>query len=155
MAIGSGSLAPPIFAAYAFAVGRTRPTLRDLFAMLCIAIALVFAGASAASIVDGVQHAAKAPHSHQVSLTTLADDHHHAPADHSHQQDADDETRDLQTGPGHHHSEPPAVALTDFDAPSHATMTSTEVVPALNASTVDGLSPGGLERPPRSASIDV
>jgi hypothetical protein len=136
-------------------VGRTAPELRDLFAMLCIAIALVFAGASAASVVDGAQHAAKAPHSHHVSLTAVADDHHHEPASHSHQPDADDETGDLQTGPGHHHSEPPAFALAALDSLIQVTMTSSEAVSAPNPSTVDGLSPGGLERPPRSPSIAV
>lgn len=122
--------------------------------MLCIGIALLFAGASAASVVDGVQHAAKAPHEHHFSLTSVSDDHHDHGQD-SHHQQGDDDAGDHQTGPGHHHSGPPAVALTGLEAPTYLAPVAMQVASANSASKVEGLQPGGLDRPPRSPAMDA
>lgn len=137
------------------AVARSRSILRDLCATFCVAIALLYAGATAGSVVDGAQHAAKAPHEHHVSLTAMGDDHHHGHGQDGHHQQGDDDADDIQTGPGHHHSEPPAVALTSLDAPIHVTPALVLTRSAPSASKVEGLQPGGLERPPRTTVIDV
>lgn len=138
-------------------VRRTRSALRDLFAMFCIAVALLFAGASAASVIDGAQHAAKAPHEHHFSLTAMADDHHDSADDHGdHHADhePDDQSGDLQTGPGHHHhSEPPAGPPTLIATRLPVALGDALVRAERAAAAVEGVIPGGLRRPPRSLAI--
>jgi hypothetical protein len=137
-------------------VGRSRPALRDFLTMLCVGIALVFAGASAASVVDGVQHVAKTPHEHRLSLTATGDTHHQEQDDDGHHPQDDAAAGDLHTGPGHHHhSEPPAAPLAALDAAIYLTTAAMHVRTDAAGSKVQGVRPGGLERPPRSASIDA
>lgn len=55
--------------------------LRRFCALLCVALALVFTGAGAASVINGVQHMTGAPHSHEhvlFSNISLDDRDHHS-----------------------------------------------------------------------------
>lgn len=128
--------------------------MRAWLATLCVALSLVFAGASAASVVDQAQHAVASPHDHaaQFSLTLADHDHHADVQDDSDRSDAPDSP---QTGPGHHHADAPvgapglmadAVVVTSIGQASLA---------SLCAAGANGIRPGGLERPPKPVATRV
>lgn len=126
--------------------------------MLCIALSALFTGASAASVVDRVQHAAQLPHEHAAPITfTVVDDAHHA--DH----DADDQNGGglsdapdgPQTGPGHHHADAP-VGAPGVTAEAFVLVSIQEASRAsLRPAGAKGIRPGGLERPPKPIAIRV
>lgn len=114
--------------------------------MLCVALAVVFAGASAASVLDGAQHAAKAPHEHGPHLTLSQPEPDHG-ADHHH--DDDRSPADQHTGPGHHHADAPTGALS---LPTETPLVLARAEIALSPLATEGsggVRPGGLERPPK------
>lgn len=133
------------------------PPVRAWLATLCVALSVVFAGSSAASVVDRVQHAAQAPHEHTVQLTlTAADDDHHA----DHQDDGDRDAseqapNDHQTGPGHHHADGPTGSLGGADEPFAAVSIGLVSLPNPDATGARGIRPGGLERPPKVVATRV
>lgn len=113
---------------------------------LCVGLVLVFATASAASVVDRFKHGNDLPHDHAVQHTDANDQaHEHSP-------DSDDGAPDEdehQPGLGHHHSDAPAGALVRAAAPMEA-VSETGLAPDLESTRrVKGVRPGGLERPPR------
>lgn len=137
------------------AVGRDlKPRLRTLLAMLCVALSFVFAGASAASVVDGVQHAARGAHHHGLHLSfSMADDDRHDDGDHHHD-DGDHQDQggsgDHQTGAGHHHADAPVTAPT-VGIETGAIIVRAEPVRVIaNPSRAKGVRPGGLDRPPKT-----
>lgn len=117
--------------------------------MFCIGLAMVFAGASAASVVDRVQHSAAVDHTHGAHLgLTTADDHH----DHGSGGDPahdNGDRGDVQTGPGHHHSDAPTGVLTAAPSSSPAVKVAEIAPPAVRVAGAKGVRPGGLDRPPR------
>lgn len=120
--------------------------LKGWLSALCLALMLVFATASAASVVDRFQHERELPHEHGLHLAGTHDhgDHHHGDSDDA--PDADDHG----PGAGHHHSDAPAGAL---DRPAQAAESMAEATLALrsaSAQRIKGVRPGGLERPPRT-----
>ena len=79
------------------------PSLKTVIAMFCIALALLYATASAASVVDRVQHQGQSAHHHQHgALSDLSFDDHHQDGDHG-QPAATDLAGDPDAGTGHHH----------------------------------------------------
>lgn len=132
--------------------------LKRMGAMLCIVLALAFAGASAASAVNGIQHrpGSSAHHEHMPFSDMLvdADDHHD---DHGNAGDRDGSpAADHQPGTGHHHHGDSGSGLPAF--------TSTEMpMPGLEAGQHDltrdpappGLSSYGPERPPKRRTTSV
>jgi hypothetical protein len=130
-------------------VGRVLTPLRAALATLCVALAVVFAGASSASVVDRVQHEAQIAHEHGAHLAFTSPD----PAGHDHDggrhHDSAPDNGDHHTGPGHHHADAPAVTV-DLFATSIAVATVAPLAlrPA-PAAAEKGVRPGGLERPPR------
>lgn len=135
-----------------------------MLAMLCVALAMVFAGASSASVVDDLQHETGVAHEHGAQLSLVSvDDHAAVDAGQAHEH-ADDEAAgqevgdvsDPAPGAGHHHH---------ADAPVGAPGGSVTVEAAHLASAVSGaepretnpkgVRPGGLERPPRPLAILV
>lgn len=124
-----------------------RSRLRAVLAMLCVAVAVVFAGASAASVVDRVQHDAHVVHDHTVHVgLTGVDYDHHDDSDHP----DDSAAPDQPPGLGHHHADAPAGALDD-GAQFSVAATGTLVTLRSPASiSLPGIRPGGFERPPRS-----
>lgn len=81
-----------------------------LCSMLCIALALVFAGSSLASALDRIQHAPGGTPAHEhmlfseIALEDAHDRAHHAP-------DQSDESSSDQLGGGHHHHGDSGVGL--------------------------------------------
>jgi hypothetical protein len=125
-------------------------SVKAAFAMLCIALSLVFASAAAAGVVDAVQHSGPAgPHQHlafsDVSFNVHHGDHH---ADGDGEQDSD------QTGGAahHHHGEGSsayvAAVETSWRLPRRVSAETASEPPGLAPSAP----PGGLERPPKRTS---
>lgn len=131
-----------------------------MLAMLCVALAMVFAAASATSVVDHAQHEMGVVHEHGVSLSFVSvDDCAIDAAAHVHADDEADgqgpgDASDATPGAGHHHH---------ADAPVGAPGGSVTVEAAHLASATSGaepgeanpkgVRPGGLERPPRPLAI--
>lgn len=118
--------------------------------MLCVALSVVFASASAASVIDVAQHSTKVTHGHGLHLGfTLAEDDHHA----QHHDDGvpqdDDDAAEHQPGAGHHHADGPVGAINTgaeiVTAPAVAELT----LQTEGAASAKGVRPGGLERPPK------
>jgi hypothetical protein len=119
--------------------------------MLCVALSVVFAGTSAASVVDHVQHSTKVTHEHGLHLGfTLADDDHHADqhddADHH---DEDGAAADHQPGAGHHHADGPVGAINAGAEIGAAPAVAELTLQTQGAARAKGVRPGGLERPPK------
>jgi hypothetical protein len=134
------------------AVGRDLKLLRAFPAMLCVALAMAFAGASAASVVDRVQHQTHVPHEHGLHLSLDVNGHadaHHAP---SHHHNGDRDAGDHHPSPGHHHSHAPTGALMLPPLASAVVAAAGIVVPAPPEASRNGVRPGGLERPPKGAA---
>jgi len=139
-------------------VGRTlTPRLRTLITALCVALSFVFASASAASVVDRVQHSTRMAHEHggQLAFSVAEADHH---ADHHVAGDQPDDNggpADHEPGAGHHHSDAPAGVLSAV-VPSGQAVVATQLTLRLDgAETARGIRPGGLERPPKAiANLD-
>lgn len=130
---------------------------RTIIAALCVALSFVFAGASAASVVDKVQHSARIAHEHagQLALSVVEADHHidhHVEGD---QPDDNDAPGDHPSGVSHHHSDAPTGILNDI-APSEATERSAQKTLSIDAAeAAKGVRPGGLKRPPKDiANLD-
>lgn len=138
------------------AVGqKLSPSLRGLLATFCVALSFLFAGVSAAAVVDGAQHAAQSTHEHGLYVG-LAADSDHDPVDHH--QEGDDEDRDAapsdgQPGPGHQHSDAPAGALSSFVDAGPAQHGAGLTLLSHGAPSAEGVRPGGLKRPPRGLAI--
>jgi len=121
-----------------------------------MALSVVFAGSSAARVVDRVQHAANAPHEHAVQLTLTADNDHHT----DHRDDggrggSEQAPNDHQTGPGHHHADGPTGALGGTGEPFTRVSISPVSLPNAGAASAKGIRPGGLERPPKAIATHV
>lgn len=132
-------------------MGRALTPLRALVATLCVALSLVFAGASAASVLDRVQHHSHLAHEHGVHLALTADsDHHDHHADHS-QEAPDDKAGagDHQPGATHHHHSDAPTGVIATATPEPVTLVVATKLPSLEATNHRGTRPGGLERPPR------
>mgnify|MGYP003387923849 CR=1 FL=1 len=126
-------------------------------AALCVALSFVFAGATAASVVDKVQHSARVAHDHagQLALTVAEADHHidhHVDGD---QPDDNGGPGDHQSGVGHHHSDAPIGLLNPAGLYGDADGTTQSTLALESAEAVNGVRPGGLKRPPKVlASLD-
>lgn len=119
-----------------------------MLATLCVVLAVVFAGASAASVVDRLEHARHFAHDHELNLAFTADLSDGAAQAGPGQPDGGGDP-EREPRAGHHHidaplgglngpySSTPVVRIAEITQPSAATV------------TLDGLRPGGLERPPR------
>lgn len=124
---------------------------------LCVALSFVFTGASAASVVDRVQHSTRVAHEHagQLVLSVAQADHHidhHAEGD---QSDGNGAPEDHQSGMSHHHSDAPTGLLNPI-APSGNADSATQLTLSLEgAESAKGVRPGGLKRPPKEfANLD-
>lgn len=132
-------------------MGRTLTPLRALVALLCVGLSLVFAGASAASVLDRYQHDSHVSHDHGVHLTLTADtDHHDHHADHDQEiPDGKADAGDHQPGATHHHhSDAPTGVIATVEAAPVTLAVVTDLSPP-EAINRGGIRPGGLERPPR------
>lgn len=109
---------------------------------LCVGLALVFATASAASVVDRFQHANALLHHH-------AADHDH-PHGHSHGGDETSDEDEHWPGLGQHHSDAPTGATVRAAAPVEAVGATVPALDLESTRRVKFVRPGGLERPLRS-----
>ena len=124
-------------------------------AALCVALSFVFAGASAASVVDEVQHFTRVAHDHagQLALTVAVADHHidhHVDGD---QPDDNGGPGDHQSGIGHHHTDAP-IGLLNATAPWNKVEGAAPSRLSVEcAEAAKGVRPGGLERPPKGSAL--
>jgi hypothetical protein len=128
---------------------------KRLTAMLCIALALIFAGFSVSSAIDGIQHAPGAPTEHEhliLSDLSMEQDHaddHHAPAS--------DEDSPADHLPGGHHHHGDSGSGTILPAPAGAMM----LVLANDPRDIEpehqapGLKVRGPERPPKTLTMNA
>lgn len=131
-----------------------RPFLKVAIATLCVALSLVFAGASAASVSSRLQHDLQLEHardSHD-GLLALAttDDHHDGGDERSVDPDRQDSGTDPGDNPGNHcHADGPAGFLAA--APANAPGMSARNLRLSGGSDAPlrGWPPKGPERPPR------
>lgn len=126
-----------------------------LFVMLCMALALVYAGASTSQVIDTIQHAPVqvTEHEHSVfsnALTAQAGDH----ADDNHADETDDEQAPDHLAGGHHHHGDTGPSLIAGAADELANVVLFE---SLHASIRDrqviGIAVPGPERPPRQMTL--
>jgi hypothetical protein len=130
------------------AVGQVPLSLRAMVAMLCLALTVLFAGSSAATVVDHAQHGAAVSHEHGVHLTSTVSAHDlQADSDHDHASGVD--SQDQQGGVGHCHVDPPSGGLNTSPAYCHVLDGAPVVRPLVTSAKVEDTRPGGLERPPR------
>lgn len=125
--------------------------MHALVAMLCVALSLVFAGASAASVLDRYQHNGHVAHEHGLRLALTADpDHHDHHADHGREiPDDKADAGDHQPGATHHHHSDAPTGVIATVAAAAVTLAVATDLPPLEATNRGGIRPGGLERPPR------
>ena len=131
-----------------------KSSLQSWLTRLCVALSIVFAGTSAASVVDRAQHAAYAPHEHAVGLASEDADppQHNDGADHA---DLDQAAKDHPFGPGHHHADGPTGFMSGVEAALVATSIEDALAPIPADAGVSGLWPRGLERPPKAIAVNV
>lgn len=123
--------------------------------MLCMALALVYAGASSSQMINTIQHASiqSAEHEHSVfSDAVTAQAGHHV--DDDHHDDGDEEQGPDQLAGGHHHHGDTGPSLLADRADELANVVLFE---SLHASTRDrqvtGIAVPGPERPPRLVTL--
>jgi hypothetical protein len=124
-----------------------------LVAALCVGLALVFAGSSAASVLDRLQHAADLPHEHGLHLTLNSGDG--GPADHDsqgHDHDERGDRSDNHPSPGHHHADAPAGALNSPGVATPRVEAAPVALAGVQAARPKGVRPGGLDRPPKTTA---
>lgn len=132
----------------------TRPCLRSLIAMLCVALSLAFAGTSAARVVNQFQHDLRIEHTHahHYALTMVAGSDHGDSLDAGREDDTARPDGDAESGDtpdGHHHADGPAgfhAASLDFAA---ELIFNSQDLGGQSNSSPDGWPPRGPERPPR------
>lgn len=125
-----------------------------LVATLAVALAAVFAGASALSVVDRVQHSHHAAHHHDFRLAAAEQVADPALADHQ-GSDLDPFDRDHQPSAGHQHVDAPLAELTALADAAPDIRLSTILLTPPEAAACRGLRPDGLERPPRDLATHV
>lgn len=126
-----------------------------LITMLCIALVLVFAGASLSSAVDRIQHApgASIEHQHMVfSEMTVELDHAN---DHLAPQPGDDDPADHLPGGDHHHGDAGSGMLVAALAASALFAISGDLHGLAPDNQTSGLHIHGPERPPKSLTLNA
>ena len=124
--------------------------------MLCIVLAVAFAGASAASVVDKVQHAAQVEHEHGFPIAFHAGAHGHAEAHGDHHPGGEPDRSEPDMGAGHHqHADAPLGALAAEASAAPAAPARSAQPARIEIAGPKGVRPGGLERPPRPLAILV
>lgn len=119
-----------------------------MVATLAVALAAVFAAASALSVVDRIQHAHHAAHHHDLRLAAIEQVADPALAEHQ-GADLDPFDRDHQPSAGHQHVDAPLAGLAAHPGASPSAHVSA-ILRALETAAYLGLAPDGLERPPRA-----
>ncbi len=126
--------------------------------MLCVVLALAFAGASATRIVDRIQHQPGGPADHThlpfSDIAYDADDHHDDHADMDEQ--GDGANPDHQPGPSHHHHGDSGSGLPALAAAETAkSALDTDRHGRRRDRAPPGHSTYGPERPPKHRTISV
>ena len=135
-------------------IAPPRNALSTVLAMFCVALSLVFATASAASVLDRLEHQRGEAHHHQrLSFSDLSfDDHHQAGehADHGMEQ-GEDGASQTENGPGHHHhgEGPSAAPASGALMAVHAPPAAGRLAGASDAARLTRALPGP-ERPPKA-----
>lgn len=130
--------------------------VKRLFALLCLALAVVYAGSSATQISNTIQHSAAQASEHEHSMLSDAlaiQAGHHAdddPAD-----AADNQTQHDVAGGHHHHGDtsPSLLATSANDLPGVMLLGNLRA-PAGDRH-VDGIAVPGPERPPMVLKLDA
>ena len=130
-------------------VGHFPARLRTVVAALAVALTAVFAGASALSVVDRIQHSHHAAHHHDLRLAAVEQIADPALADH-HGSDLDPFDRDHQPSAGHQHVDAPLAGLAAPGGPAPSIRVCAVSRVRFDTAACLGLPPDGLERPPRN-----
>ncbi|MBN2974289.1 hypothetical protein OVY48_05800 [Sphingobium sp. SA2] len=123
------------------------------WAMFCIALAVVFAGASLSTSIDKIQHAPGVSFEHDHSLfsdASIIQDHaddHHVP------QPGDNDPSDHLPGSHHHHGDGGSAVPVTASADSVQVALSSELLGLAPDNQTPGLRIPGPERPPKSLAI--
>jgi hypothetical protein len=128
-------------------------SVKAVFAVLCIAMSLVFASAAAASVVDAVQHSGPdRPHQH-VAFSDISFNVHHG----NHHADASGEQDRDQSGGAahHHHGEGPSGYVAAVEASDHVPQRAVAATAPEPPGLAPSAPPGGLERPPKRTHAPV
>ncbi|WP_157973106.1 hypothetical protein [Blastomonas sp. UPD001] len=130
-------------------VGIKISRLKRLFALLCLALALVYAGSSASQLANTIQHSGiqSSAHEHSVLSEVLPIEvGHHADNDLADASD-DQERRDIAGGHHHHGDTGPSLLATSAVELLGVMLLENLRAPAGNRH-VDGIAVAGPERPP-------
>lgn len=120
---------------------------KTVVTMFCIALALLYATASAASVLDRVQHQSQpAQHHEHGAFSDLTFDDHH--------QDSDAEANHDPGNGHHHHADGPQGILGDGQGRSVSTSSTERLAIRSDHLTASRGSPG-LERPPKDRTLSV
>lgn len=123
--------------------------VKRLFALLCLVLALVYAGGSASQVVNAIEHSAaqSSAHDHSVLIDALAmQAGDHAEIDPANS--ADDQAQNEIAGGHHHHGDTgPSLLATSANEMPGVTLLGNLRVPAGDRH-VDGIAVPGPERPP-------
>ncbi|WP_340645877.1 hypothetical protein [Phenylobacterium sp.] len=123
-------------------------SFKTLVTMFCIALALLYATASAASVLDGVQHQGQASHHHEHGgFNELSFDDHH--------QDGDTETNHDPGSGHHHHADGPQGLVVGVEGRRVLGASAGDRLAILSDHLI--VSPGspGPERPPKGLAVRV
>lgn len=132
---------------------------------LCVALSVVFAGASASSLIDKLQHQGPSAHAHAHIVFSVALEDHHADGDLDHHGDHADDVASVQApdvapdhlpGAGHHHHTDSPAGFVATGAPLAAlTAQSSERLAARSDHLIRSPGSPGPERPPKSLTTSA
>ncbi len=152
--IGAGAYSPAVVSASLF------PALRIAIVTFCVALSLVYATASAAGVVNQLQHQGQPDLHHQHSaFSDLSFDNHPQDGDHDdHSQppaDGADTSQDRDTGQHHHHADGPQGLLGSVAAYGALDGRPGARPAAGSDKLITGPGPSGPERPPKGLTVSV
>jgi len=128
--------------------------------MLCIALSVVFTGASAVSVIDKIQHQGPSAHHHEhMAFSDVALEDHHQDGGQGDDRgladvQEDEATTDNHPGAGHHHGDGPSGVLVAYDLPGAGPPLRTRLMAGSDDRVQSSGSPGP-ERPPKSLTTSV
>lgn len=136
------------------------PSAKAAIVTLCVALALIYANASAASVVDRLQHHGESAHHHQHGVfSDLSFDDHHQDGDHDdHSQRPGEGTttsQDPDTGQHHHHTDGPQGLVDSVDGYGALSDQPGARPAAGSDNLITGPGSSGPERPPKGLTVSV
>lgn len=126
------------------------PRISRLFVMLCMAVVLVYAGASTSQVINQIQHspAQVTAHDHDIfsdaGAIAMQTDHHDDDA-------GEDQSSEHLAGGHHHHGDTGPSLMVSVSDPIESLALAESLRAPLKVRQVAGVDEPGPERPPRQA----